>query len=214
MPNRRLCTMLSLKFINYLLVVLCLTGCFSGNVKKDVLANVESGIVNVPEEAAIDFKLAIKHMNANELAKAEMILLKMRNDFPFLSGSYANLGVVYSRQKKWKDAQSILLEGHNKNKNNIKILNQLGFAYRQNGEFKNAEAMYLKAIELMPKESSAYLNVGILYDIYMGYFLKASHYYQTYQAMQSQPDKKIAGWIVDINRRAGIKTQVASQVAP
>ncbi len=206
--------MLSLKSINYFLIVFCLTGCFSGNIKQNISANVESGVVDVPEQAAINFKLAIKHMNANELAKAEVILLKMSKEFPFLSGSYANLGVVYGKQNKWQDAQRVLLEGHGKNKNNIKILNQLGFVYRQNGQFEDAEGMYLKAIKLMPKEASAYLNVGILYDIYMGKFLKASHYYQAYQVMQNKPDRQVAGWIVDINRRAGVKSQVASQVAP
>jgi hypothetical protein len=56
--------------------------------------------------------------------------------------------------------------------------------------------------------------VGILYDIYMGKFTKASAHYQKYQGMLASPDRKVAGWIVDINRRAGVKTQIAAEVAP
>jgi hypothetical protein len=51
--------------------------------------------------------------------------------------------------------------------------------------------------------------------MYMGHFVKASQFYQQYQSLLDTPDRRIAGWIVDINRRSGImtkKTQIASEV--
>ena len=200
----------SIGSIGLILALLVLGGCSSGSVKLQVEANVESAVIEIPVQAAVDFKIAIAHLNKDRLEEAELILNKMISDYPQLAGPYANLGVVYTRQKKWSEAKKVLLEGGLKNPKNIKILNQLGYVYRNNGDFKQAEKTYLSAIKKAPSETAAYLNIGILYDIYMGDFNQASRYYQKYQTMLSKPDRKVAGWIVDINRRAGIKTQIAS----
>ena len=200
----------SIGSIGLILALLVLGGCSSGSVKPQIEANVESAVIEIPVQAAVDFKIAIAHLNKDRLEKAELILKKMISDYPQLAGPYANLGVVYTRQKKWGEAKKVLLEGGLKNPKNIKILNQLGYVYRNKGDFKQAEKTYLSAIKKAPRETAAYLNIGILYDIYMGDFNQASRYYQKYQTMLSKPDRKVAGWIVDINRRAGIKTQIAS----
>ncbi len=203
--------MLLLKYTSLIWLLLVLGGCLSGNVKQHVAANVESKVIEIPKQAAVDFTLAIAHLNKGELTQAQTVLKKMTSDYPQLSGPYANLGVVYSRQKNWTDALSVLKKGMEKNPKNIKILNQLGFVYRQSGDFKQAEKSYLGAIKEAPNDTTAYINIGILYDIYMGQFVKASNYYQKYQSMLPKADRKVAGWIVDINRRAGIKTQIASE---
>ncbi len=205
--------MLLLKYTSLIAVLFMLSGCLSGNVKQQVSANVESQVIDIPAQAALDFKLAIGLLNDDKLEQAQTVLKKMTKDYPQLAGPYANLGVVYSRQKNWQEAQLVLEMGHEKNGKNIKILNQLGFVYRQLGMFKQAEKSYLAAIKEAPVNATAYRNLGILYDIYMGQFVQASEYYQKYQGMMDKPDRKVAGWIVDINRRAGIKTQIAAEVS-
>ena len=204
-----------LKFISITLVSLVVFGCASkGAIDQTVDANVESTIIEIPDQAAVDFKIAIGFMNEKKFDLAEKHFLKMVKEYPMLSGAYANLGVIYSQNKEWDKSIDMLKQASAKNPKNVKVLNQLGFVYRQSGEFNNAEKNYLKAIELAPSDPTAYLNIGVLYDIYMGKFVKASNYYQKYQGMQSKPDRRVAGWIVDINRRAGIKprkTQIASE---
>lgn len=197
-------------YLGLILTLLVLGGCSSGSLKPQIEANVESEVIEIPAQAAIDFKVAIAHLNQDRLEKAGSILKKMIIDYPQLAGPYANLGVVFTRQKKWDEAEKVLLKGELKNPKSIKILNQLGYVYRNSGDFKKAEKTYLKAIKKAPEETAAYLNIGILYDIYMGDFNQASRYYQKYQTMLPKPDRKVAGWVVDINRRAGIKTQIAS----
>ncbi len=46
--------------------------------------------------------------------------------------------------------------------------NSRGILYRDNGEFKKAEADYQKSITLKPDFSDAFLNLGILYELYLG----------------------------------------------
>lgn len=204
-----------LKFIKLGLVLSILSGCANnGLVKPSVDANVESNIIEIPSQAAEDFKVAIALMNENKLALAESHFLKMTEDYPNLSGSYANLGVIYSHNKEWDKAEEMLYQASVKNPKNVKVLNQLGFVYRQKGAFSKAETRYLQAVDVAPNDPAAYLNLGILFDIYMGQLVKASEYYQRYQNLQDKPDRRVAGWLVDINRRAGIKptkTQIASE---
>ncbi len=195
----------------FIALVTLVVGCSSGQVKPRIEANVKSEVIEIPAQAAVDFKKAIDLLNNDKLSNAENAFKKMIKLYPQLAGPYANLGVIYSRKGKWAEAKETLISGSHKNPKNIKILNQLGLVYRKNGEFSNAEKSYLAAISAQPNNGAAYLNIGILYDIYMGRFAKASGYYQKYQAMQVKPDRKVAGWIVDINRRAGIKTQIASE---
>jgi Flp pilus assembly protein TadD len=210
-----------LKFINRIsrisLVFVCLAlfGCTTtGTNNQKVDANVESAIIDIPAQAAIDFKLAIEHMNNNKLDLAEADFIKMSKQYPLLSGPYANLGVIYSQSKDWDKAASMLEKASERNRKNIKILNQLGYVYRQKGTFTKAENQYLTSIKYAPDDASAYLNLGILYDIYMGEFAKASKFYLHYQGLQKKPDRRVAGWIVDINRRMGTaakNTQIASE---
>ncbi len=205
--------MLLLKYTSLACLLLLLSACMGNAVKQQVTANVESQVIEIPAQAAVDFKLAIEHLNKSKFAQAQVILEKMTIEYPQLSGPFANLGVIYTHQKDWPKAQSVLEEGHVKNVKNIKILNQLGLVYRHSGQFDKAEKSYLKAIKAVPEDITAYINIGILYDIYMGEFVKASAYYQKYQGMLNEPDRKVAGWIVDINRRTGVKTQIAGEIS-
>jgi Flp pilus assembly protein TadD len=204
-----------LKFISLTVFIFTVAGCATTNKSNQkVDANVESMIIDIPEQAAVDFKLAIEHMNNKRLDLAELAFIKMNNDYPLLAGPYANLGVIYSQNKQWDKAIKMLSKALTKNSKNIKIANQLGYVYRQKGDFKNAEQQYLNAIKLDPNDGAGYLNLGILYDIYMGKLVEASGFYQQYQAIQNQPDRRVAGWIVDINRRVGNinkKSQIASE---
>jgi tetratricopeptide (TPR) repeat protein len=198
-----------LRFTKVSSLLLLLAGCAGQQVQTTVDANVESQIIEIPDQAAKEFTLAIALMNQNKLDEALNAFESMSQAYPQLSGPFANLGVIYSRQGNWEEARDSLIVSTEKNNKNIKALNQLGLAYSHLGEFKQAEKAYLKAINAAPNMAQSYLNLGILYDIYMGQFVKASNFYEKYQSLQNEPDRQVAGWIVDINRRAGIKSQIA-----
>ncbi|EAT11783.1 tetratricopeptide repeat protein [Bermanella marisrubri] len=203
---------LSPKFIKTSLIVsmLFLSGCFaSAPTKENVEANVQSKVIEIPDEAAKAYKKAITHMNHQQWSQAKSLLVNMTQDYPQLSGPFANLGVIASQQEQWDEAVAYLQKAIEKKPNNVKALNQLGWVYRQQGQFERAEQQYLKAIDADKDYAASYRNIGILYDIYMGNLAKASEHYQTYQSLQSEPDRQVAGWIVDINRRANVETQIA-----
>ena len=80
-------------------------------------------------------------------------------------------------------------------KNSAATLNQQGIAYRQQGKFVEAEQAYQQAIAADDHYANAWLNLGILYDLYRPNAAKAKHAYEQFQSLQTEPDKDVAAWI-------------------
>lgn len=200
------------KTLSVAIIALLLTAC-AGNTKKQVSANVESEQIEIPAEAAQKFSIAIQTLGSGKTEQAEKQLLEITKTYPQLSGPHANLGVIYAQKEEWKKAEASLNTAVQKNRKNAKAFNQLGYVYRQQGDFAQAEKAYLKAISIDPNFADAYLNMGILCDLYLGKMQRAVKYYNKYQALQAKPSRQVAGWLVDINRRIGAKAKSKSQVA-
>ena len=195
--------------LKYISLILLITACSHQGMKKTIDANVDSQLVEIPPQAAIDFKKAIELVNEDKLDAALDAFLLMTKNYPQLAGPYANIGVIHSRNKKFEKAEAFLLIAKDKNKTNHKVMNQLALTYRHQGKFDLAKAEYELAINQSPTTADYYLNLGILYDLYMGDLNNAKVYYEKYQSLQSEDDRNVAGWIVDINRRTPNTVQVA-----
>ena len=49
--------------------------------------------------------------------------------------------------------------------------------------------------------SQAYLNRGILYDLYLGEKSLALNDYELYQALSNDESRQLKGWIIDLQRQ-------------
>jgi tetratricopeptide (TPR) repeat protein len=83
-------------------------------------------------------------------------------------------------------------------------LTGLGLVYRNTGRFELAEEAYRSALAADPVYAPALLNLGILLDLYLQQPASALEQYQNYQASLAEPDPKVANWIRDVARRAGV----------
>jgi len=75
---------------------------------------------------------------------------------------------------------------------------------RRQGEFDAAEQHYLACLADRPDYGLAYLNLGILYELYLGRLDQALDAYRRYQALAGQPDPRVTHWMQDIERRTGV----------
>ena len=85
--------------------------------------------------------------------------------------------------------------------------NQLGILRRSQGRFADAEAAYERAIAADPDYALAYMNLGILLDVYLRRPADALANYERYQELLIEPDRAVAGWIVDLRRRLGVPAE-------
>ena len=78
--------------------------------------------------------------------------------------------------------------------------------FRENGEFKKAEEDYLKSIFLKPDFPEPYINLGILYELYLGKFTDALKNYKEYVKLTGN-SKEITVWIDVLEKKRAKKSQ-------
>ncbi len=101
--------------------------------------------------------LAIALMRQGKFGESEKILkklIKSSNDEVYL----ANLGNLYYREGRLKEAMLIYGRILHKNPNSYNALNNLATCYIDMGEYKKAEKLLKKAIKISPEKNYAKIN--------------------------------------------------------
>ena len=155
----------------------------------------------VPSTAATRFERARAAMLAGDYAAAENDLTWLVEAHPKLSGPYLNMALLYVQTERVAEAEPWFQRAIAANERNLNAYNQYAIYLRQQGRFDDAETQYQRALTVWPAHPESHLNLGILYDLYRGEWDKALTHYQRYQALQTEPDRRVAGWIIDLERR-------------
>ena len=166
------------------------------------LSNADLPKVSDANRAA--FAQAIEAMNAQQWQTAETLLLKITQRQPQLSGPWVNLAQVRMAQEQPEEARLALRRAIEVNPGNCAAHNRLGVLSRQMGDFDSAESHYKACLSAQPDFEDAYLNLGILYELYLGRLPEALAAYRQYQDLTDAPDRKVQGWVMDLERRLGV----------
>jgi tetratricopeptide (TPR) repeat protein len=160
-------------------------------------------VPEVSDAVAEEFSEAVSALQEGRYADAEVLLLTLTSEHPELAGPWINLGQVYVALDQPEDARRAFEAAVAANPYNCTAHNELGLLARKNGDFEGAERQYLACLEHDPDNDAAYLNLGILYELYLGRLPEALASYRQYQALAPEPDRRVAGWVVDLERRVG-----------
>lgn len=193
-----------------LLAALLLGACQSGPDRASLPKPGETTAPAVSESAAepaeIDFnqqyyEQALAALKSGKTERALKLLLQVSNNAPDKPYVFTNLGLAYFKLQQLDLAESVFKQAIVRNKEDAVAHNHLGILQRQKGQFKEARTHYQRALEIDSDYASAHLNLGILFDIYLQDLEQALRHYQKYQALVSEENTQVAGWIVDIQRR-------------
>jgi tetratricopeptide (TPR) repeat protein len=149
------------------------------------------------------FEQAVVALKAQDYPTAERLLRQVTDSQPELAGPWVNLGQVYLKLDNEEEARLAFRKAIAANPANCAAYNQLGVLSRQMGDFAQAENHYLKCLSAQPDSADVYLNLGILYELYLGRLQEALGAYRQYQNLSVEPDRKVAGWVLDLERRTG-----------
>lgn len=83
----------------------------------------------------------------------------------------------------------------------VHVFNELGIAYRIDGQFAKAREAYERALALDANDAAALLNLGILHDLYLGDGAKALEFYERYLVVIPGLDATVDQWAADLRRR-------------
>jgi len=144
---------------------------------------------------------AVTLMQAGELEQAEQILLMLHEDFPQYSGPVLNLAILNRRLEREEQAMRYLQRALEINPTNAAALNEMGVTLRQAGRFDEAANYYQQAIVADPSYGPAYLNYGILLDLYLDQPDMALAHYEQYFELRSGQDERVGRWIAELRLR-------------
>lgn len=165
--------------------------------------NLQAGHA-VPEAAVAEYRFALEAVRGGNQDLAEQQFKEMLDKYPELSGPAYNLAVLKKQQGDVEQANQYLDMALTRNYANFDARNMKALILREQGEFDQAEQVYLDIIRSWGGYAPAYRNIGILYDLYLGRTAEALVYYRQYNYMLDEPEPQVTGWIVDIERRLGI----------
>lgn len=87
------------------------------------------------------------------------------------------------------------------NHNDAAVLNNLALLLKQKHRFKEAAELLAKGIKQSPNVADLHYNLAIISEIYLLDLNRALTHYKRYQALSANEDKKVTGWIADLERR-------------
>jgi Tfp pilus assembly protein PilF len=163
----------------------------------------------VPAEAQRLFARAQELIASEDWHGAALELQALAESYPQLSGVCLDLALVYRQLGDMEQAQLWFKRSIASNARNIDAYNEYGIFLREQGQFAEAEAIYLMALEQWDASSTTHRNIGILYDLYLGEPQKALQHYRRYQVLNEEADPEVAAWIVDLQSRARADTEMA-----
>jgi len=87
------------------------------------------------------------------------------------------------------------------NPNDAVTHNNLALLLKQKHRFKDAAAMLEAGLEHSPEVAELHYNLAVISELYLLDLSRALAHYQRYQALTANEDKKVTGWIADLERR-------------
>jgi tetratricopeptide (TPR) repeat protein len=174
-------------------------------------APVYEAPVNPTTQRAFDD--ASRALRSGRVDEAERAYKSLAQAAPELGGPHANLGVIYRQGGKLTESASELEQAVKLSPRQPIFLNQLGVTYRQQGQFAKARDAYQRAIALDPGYAAPALNLGILYDLYLGDSARALEQYNRYLALAPN-DTTVTKWVADLKNRKPGPITVSRQEKP
>lgn len=157
------------------------------------------------------FDAARRALAAGRTAEAERGFVALTKSHPDLAGPHANLGLIHRQAGKYAEAIAALERAVQLAPQRADLHNQLGITYRMAGQFAKARAAYEKAIEADPNYALAWLNLGILEDLYLWDRQRALALYERYLVLAPAGDDNVRKWVADLKNRMPQKSAVAQK---
>lgn len=190
-------------------LALLLAACAGGPAARQGDRGPEAPAREVPAAAQTLFEQAAAVMAAGDLLEAEFRFQEFVLQYPDYPGAHVNLAIIHAKNGDDEAAEDSIGDALVIDPVHPPALNQLGMLLRRKGEFADAEAAYLRALEADPDYVLAHYNLGVLYDLYLRRLQAAVSHFERYRALGGE-DEKVEKWIVDLKRRLAAGQRAAN----
>lgn len=130
--------------------------------KPDASAETKPAGPIIPAAAERHYRQGLMNQRDGDLRAAALEYRAAIQEYPDYFDARYRLASLLLDQKGYAEAIAQLRQAALLKPDNADVRNDLGFAYKKNGDAKAAEAEYREAIRINPKLASAYSNLGNL----------------------------------------------------
>ncbi|HEY2466102.1 MAG TPA: tetratricopeptide repeat protein [Steroidobacteraceae bacterium] len=164
----------------------------------------------IPPRAAQQYSQALQMMKSNRRTDAELEFKQLTVAYPQFAGPQLNLGLLYLNDSRLPEAEAAFKAALQVTPANPIAGDELGIVERKLGKFAEAETAYLRAIAAEPNYAPAHLNLGVLYDLYLGEPQKALEQFERYVEIAGE-NKQVSGWMIELRKRVGAPAPAAKK---
>ncbi len=157
----------------------------------------------VDVEAAVRFRAGVRAMQEQRYDEARKFFDAVIDMQPELAGPWLNIArlelLAFDLDAAKVAYERVLeLKTHD-----CHASNGLGIIARKRGLFRYAEEHYRQCAPADGGYAHAQMNLGILYEVYLGRLQEALMAYERYLEAAAEPDPQVERWVADIQRRFG-----------
>lgn len=174
-------------------------------IVKDYSDYAALGLVNVDADFQNKFALALHAIKKKQASKAETQLDELISQRPDLVTPLYNRAVLAQSESQMELAFELFAKAHFIDPANTLVCNAYGRALRLEGEFQKAKAVYETCLSFEDQSPVVHKNYGILLDLYLQTPQIALKQYQAYLSKTPVEDRRVKGWVVDLERRLQAK---------
>ncbi|KUM54590.1 tetratricopeptide repeat protein [Rheinheimera sp. EpRS3] len=130
---------------------------------------------------------------AGQYSAAQNIFSALATQQSSFAGIWYNLALSQWHSGDAASAQSSLQQAVHASAAHSASHNLLGILARQQGNFRQAERHFQRALQAQPDYAIVHKNLAFLYELYLGQPLAAHYHYQQYYAMTQ--DEQAKAWL-------------------
>jgi Tfp pilus assembly protein PilF len=164
-------------------------------------ADVKIVAAPVSPEVQREFDQGIQSMQGQNWADALVVMESLWEKYPWLSGPALNAALICQQLGQLEEAEQWYMRAIESNGDNLEARNEYAIFLRTGGRYREAQEQYRNALALFADYPETHYNLGILYDLYLGEKDLALQHFSRYQQLTGEEDRKVAGWIADLQRQ-------------
>jgi Tfp pilus assembly protein PilF len=146
-----------------------------------------------------------------QFSQAETLLVEALEKSPGNIVDRTNFAMLLARTGRVDQAEQELSRVLALRANYCPAAVQLGQILLTKTKITPAEMSYRGCLLEQPEFAPALISLGILLELYRGQFDEAVQLYEAYQRVSTEPNKRVAIWIAQLNRQLG--SSASSQLA-
>jgi tetratricopeptide (TPR) repeat protein len=154
----------------------------------------ETPVVAAPQLSAIQqqqFDEGKALLVAGQYSAAQTLFSTLAAQQGSFAGIWYNLALSQWQAGDTAAAQNSLQQAVNASAGHSASHNLLGILARQQGNFRQAQQHFQRALQAQPDYAIAHKNLAFLYELYLGEPLAAHYHYQQYYAMTQDEQAKV-----------------------